>query len=116
MFSRFQYVYRIAGRDMRHNLFLVAIDDRNLADITLDNQKKVLPVSIVFWLGRIVFRIHEHRVTLLHQSQRHFRWNRWFHLYVLGHVRDLFLRHDVIEVIHPSLCSKGNYFLQALLA
>ena len=111
-----EHMYRVTGGHMSDNLFRVAVDNRDLADVTLDNQEEILPVAAVQRLGRIVFWLNENLTALLHQRDVHLRWNRWLHLNIGGHQLDIFRWHDVIEIVHATLGAEGDDLFQAFLA
>ena len=113
MLDGLEHVYRVAGRDVGDDFVLVAVDDGDLADITLDDQEEVFPVAVVHGLGRVILGVDEDLVTLFHQSQRHLRRYRRHLLDVLGHHGDFVLRQDIVEVVHAAFSTVGNDLFQA---
>ena len=102
MFGCLDDVYRVAGIDMVDDFVLVAVDNGNLAGVTLDHHEKVFPVTSMQWLARVVFGLDVNLVPFLHQRQRHFRWYRWLHLDVTSQQVDFFIAEDIVKVIHTT--------------
>ena len=102
MFGSLDDVHRVAGIDMIDNFVLIAVDDRDLASVTLDDNEKVFPVTAVQRLGRVILGLDVDLVTFFHQRQRHFGWNRWFHLDIARQQVDFFIAEDIVEVIHAT--------------